>query len=159
MAAKGKSSNPDLGACECDACGGFAAIRRQKTGKQYLYLHCPNCGMDKRSGAKLQAKWEKAIGQNAGENSAIESEIAQPLNTPQIPNEINAGEWMPVEVKQELERINNETKESETNERNSEFNSEKNSIGTSNGRPENGVGFFIIGALAGLAAVAGLRSA
>ena len=38
-----KSNNPDLGAVECDGCGGFAAVRQQKTGKKYLYLHCKNC--------------------------------------------------------------------------------------------------------------------
>ena len=159
MATKGKSNNPPLGDIECDGCDGFATIRRRSNGRRLLYTHCVNCGMNQMSGAKLQAKWEKAIGQNMGENSAIESEISQPLNTPQVPSEIKVGEWMPAEVKQELERINNETKESETNERNNGIISEKNSIGASNGRPENGVGFFIIGALAGLAAVAGLRSA
>ena len=31
-----KSNNPDLGAVECDGCGGFAAVRQQKTGKKYF---------------------------------------------------------------------------------------------------------------------------
>jgi len=151
-----KSNNPDLGAVECDGCGGFAAVRQQKTGRKLLYLHCKNCGMDKRSGAKLQAKWQKAIGEKPPELPALNSEPA-----PQ--NLSGGGEWIPPEIKNEIERINNETKTSgaNSNERNSEpkprINNEQNSIGTSNGGSTNGFGFFICGAFAGLAAVAGLR--
>ncbi|WP_054200924.1 hypothetical protein [Pseudoalteromonas undina] len=152
-----KSNNPDLGAVECDGCGGFAAVRQQKTGKKYLYLHCKNCGMDKRSGEKLQAKWQKAIGEKPPELPALNSEPA--------PQNLSAGgEWIPPEVKNEIERINNESKTTElekANARTSEpakrINNEQNSISTSDGGVANGFGFFICGAFAGLAAIAGLR--
>ncbi|WP_417437546.1 hypothetical protein [Idiomarina abyssalis] len=158
MAAKGKSNNPPLGVIECDGCGGFATIRRRSNGRRLLYTHCVNCGMNQMSGAKLQAKWEKAIGQNMGENSAIESEISQPLNAPQIPSEIKADEWQPPEVIQAIQSVNNEIKESETNERNNTNSTEKNISGTGDGRASNGFGFFIFGAITGLAAIAGIRA-
>jgi len=53
--------NKNLGDIQCSGCDGVAHVRQQATGKKLLYLYCPNCGMDKRSGAKLQAKWQAAI--------------------------------------------------------------------------------------------------
>jgi len=153
-----KSNNPDLGAIECDACGGFAAIRRQRTGRQLLYLHCKNCGMDKRSGAKLQAKWERAIGEHPPEPEVDLSP------KPQAQLSHGKGEWLPPEIRpqaQQSQALTHETKTSEqgtTNERNSEqpqrIEHEENSTSTSNG----GIGLFIFGAIAGLAAIAGIRA-
>lgn len=54
-------ANENLGDLNCGGCDGVAHVRQQKTGKKLLYLYCPNCGMDKRSGAKLQTKWQAAI--------------------------------------------------------------------------------------------------
>ena len=54
-------ANDNLGDIKCGGCDNTAHVRQQKTGKKLLYLYCPNCGMDKRSGAKLQAKWQAAI--------------------------------------------------------------------------------------------------
>lgn len=162
-----KSSNPDLGAVECDGCGGFAAVRQQKTGRKLLYLHCKNCGMDKRSGEKLQAKWRKAIGEQPPEITAFKSESVPSAQNATVLN----NEWQPREVREEIERINNEAKtqkndsganDSGTNtERNSEskprITSEQNGISTGNGGAANGLAFFAFGAFAGLAAIAGLR--
>ncbi|MCG7551963.1 hypothetical protein [Pseudoalteromonas sp. Of11M-6] len=72
-----KSSNEELGVIECDGCGTFASIRRRKNGKQLLYLHCTNCGLDQRSGANLQAKWAKAINQQPQQPQALQSEISE----------------------------------------------------------------------------------
>ncbi|RZD19840.1 hypothetical protein [Pseudoalteromonas sp. MEBiC 03485] len=153
-----KSNNPDLGAIECDACGGFAAIRRQRTGRQLLYLHCKNCGMDKRSGAKLQAKWERAIGEQQPEPEVDLS----PKPLAQLSHD--KGEWLPPEIRpqaQQPQALTHETKTSEqgtANERNNEsaqrIEHEKNDTSGSNG----GLGLFIFGAIAGLAAIAGIRA-
>ncbi|MEQ3528734.1 hypothetical protein [Pseudoalteromonas sp. XMcav11-Q] len=75
-----KSTNEELGVIECDGCDSFASIRRRKNGKQLLYLHCKNCGLDQRSGANLQAKWAKAINQQHQQPQALQSKISEPEN-------------------------------------------------------------------------------
>ena len=55
------SEKPSLGQTACDGCDGLAHIKRKATGKKLLYLHCPNCGLDQRSGKLLQQKWQTAI--------------------------------------------------------------------------------------------------
>ncbi|MCS6180956.1 MULTISPECIES: hypothetical protein [Shewanella] len=50
-----------LGHIECDGCGQAANIKKVGNSKALLYLHCPNCGLDRRSGAMVQAKWQAAI--------------------------------------------------------------------------------------------------
>ncbi|PLT23520.1 hypothetical protein [Pseudoalteromonas sp. MelDa3] len=159
-----KSSNPDLGALGCDGCGGFGVVRQQKTGRKLLYFYCENCGMDKRSGKLLQAKWRKAIDEQPPEMPALNSE-------PVKQEVASGGEWMPQEVKNEIERINNEAK-TKTNDsgandsgtitkRNGEpsqrIENETDRFSSSHARPSNGFGFFIFGAFAGLAAIAGIR--
>ncbi len=115
--------------------------------------------MDKRSGEKLQAKWRKAIGEQPPEITAFKSEPAPSVQNATALN----NEWQPREVREEIERINNETKTSgaNNNERNSEpkprITSEQNGISTGNGGAANGFTFFAFGAFAGLAAIAGLR--
>ncbi|MCS6211260.1 hypothetical protein [Shewanella baltica] len=49
-----------LGQIECDGCGQNAGIKKISN-SPLLYLHCKKCGMDRRSGAALQAKWQAAI--------------------------------------------------------------------------------------------------
>jgi len=49
-----------LGHIECDGCGQNAGIKKISN-SPLLYLHCKKCGMDRRSGAALQAKWQAAI--------------------------------------------------------------------------------------------------
>lgn len=153
MAIKGKSNNPDLGVIECDGCDAFAVIRRRANGKRLLYEHCPNCGMNQKSGAKLQAKWARAIAkEGGGQSPEIPSFKSEPVHKIES---IETGEWLPEELIKEMERIQNETaKKGECNER---INSEKNPISTSDGKPANGFGFFFFGAIAGVAAIAGLR--
>ena len=56
-----KTDNPSLAKIACGGCDGQADIKRKRTGKKLLYLHCTNCGLDQRSGAKLQARWQGAI--------------------------------------------------------------------------------------------------
>ena len=159
-----KSNNPDLGAIECDACGGFAAIRRQKNGRKLLYLHCKNCGMDKRSGEKLQAKWEKAIGGTVADIPSIEKITVEKQAE-------ESGEWIPQEVRNEIERINHETK-TQTNDsgENDSGTTTKRNGGTaqrienkadntssSNAEPKHGFAWFFFGTIAGIAAIAGIR--
>lgn len=162
MATKGKSANPDLGAIKCDACDGFAAIRRQKTGRQYLYLHCPNCGMDKRSGEKLQAKWEKAISEPNANLSAIDSEVSPSVATENQPlkmqHELKPDEWHPEHVIQAVQSINNETKETETDDESNRTKHETDRSISSNGEPSNGFKYFIAGTITGLFAIAGIRA-
>ena len=153
-----KSNNPDLGVIECEGCDSFAVIRRQRTGKKYLYINCPNCGMDKRSGAKLQAKWERAIGNQQPEPGVDLSP------KPQSQLSHDKGEWLPPEFRPQAQQphaLTHETKTSEqgtANERNIEptqrIEHEKNNTSGSNG----GLGLFIFGALAGFAAIAGIRA-
>lgn len=153
-----KSNNPDLGVIECEGCDSFAVIRRQRTGKKYLYINCPNCGMDKRSGPKLQAKWERAIGEQPAEPEVDLSP------KPQAQLSHDKGEWLPPEIRpqaQQPQALTHESKTSiqgATNERNNEqpqrIEHEKNSPSTSNG----GFGLFIFGAIAGFAAIAGIRA-
>ena len=56
-----KTDNPELAKVACEGCGGEASVKRRANGKRLLYLHCPSCGVDQRSGAKLQAEWQAAI--------------------------------------------------------------------------------------------------
>ncbi|BAJ02163.1 hypothetical protein [Shewanella violacea] len=53
-------SNPILATIECDGCTGDASIKKLNN-SPLLYLHCKTCGMDRRSGKQLQAKWQAAI--------------------------------------------------------------------------------------------------
>jgi hypothetical protein len=160
MAVKKTSNNPSLGAIECEGCDGFATIRRRANGKRLLYTHCENCGMNQMSGAKIQAKWEKAIGESAGETPNINSEPV-PDKSPVL-----ADEWQPREVREQLEQINNETKtgandNAANTDRNSgtgpTINNEQNSFSASHGRAGNGFTFGLFAGLTAIAAVAGLR--
>lgn len=90
--------NKNLGGITCGGCDGGAHIRQQATGKKLLYLYCPNCGMDKRSGAKLQAKWQ----------SAIDGTLPVQANK----TEKQADEWQPEKLdreKSENDEINERT--------------------------------------------------
>ncbi|WP_345857392.1 hypothetical protein [Shewanella algae] len=49
-----------LGYISCDGCGGDAAIKKLGN-SELLYLHCKQCGCDRRSGAMVQEKWQAAI--------------------------------------------------------------------------------------------------
>jgi len=72
-----------LGHIECDGCGQNAGIKKISN-SPLLYLHCKKCGMDRRSGAALQAKWQAAI------------DSPQSLDTAQDPTENQGGvEWSP----------------------------------------------------------------
>lgn len=72
-----------LGHIECDGCGQTANIKKLKN-SPLLYLHCKQCGMDRRSGAALQAKWQAAI------------DSPQSLDNPQDSPENQGGvEWSP----------------------------------------------------------------
>lgn len=158
MAAKGKSNNPDLGGIECDGCGGFAAIRRKSTGRRLLYEHCPNCGMNQKSGEKLQAKWEKAIANPISEQVAINTEIKPVHNTVAPAEKVNAEEWQPAELKQEIERIKNENATTRTAETAKRISNETDTTGTSIGGAKNGFACFAFGLFAGIAAIAGVRA-
>ncbi|GHE87420.1 hypothetical protein [Thalassotalea profundi] len=77
-----KTDNPILGECTCDACGNNAGIKRKRTGKKLLYLHCPNCGLDQRSGALIQAKWQAIIdGVELPSEKAEKIAELQPIST------------------------------------------------------------------------------
>ncbi|KID38051.1 hypothetical protein [Pseudoalteromonas maricaloris] len=89
-----KSTNEELGVIECDGCGTFASIRRRKNGKQLLYLHCKNCGLDQRSGANLQAKWAKAIKQQPQQPQALQSENSE-MQTQVVLHNPAPDEWVP----------------------------------------------------------------
>ncbi|QLE85573.1 hypothetical protein FLM48_11080 [Shewanella sp. Scap07] len=45
---------------ECDGCGNQAAIKKLSN-SPLLYLHCKKCGCDRRSGERVQAKWQQAV--------------------------------------------------------------------------------------------------
>lgn len=164
MASKGKSNNPPLGAIECEGCDGFATIRRRANGKRLLYTHCPNCGMNQMSGAKIQAKWEKAIGVTTADIPSLEKITVEK-------GAAESGEWIPPEVRNEIERINNEakTKTNDSGANDSGTNTKRNGESAQRienetdrtsgcaGKSSNGFGFFIFGAFAGLAAIAGIR--
>lgn len=53
-------ANPVLAEIICDGCGNQASIKKLNN-SPLLYLHCKTCGMDRRSGQQLQAKWQAAI--------------------------------------------------------------------------------------------------
>lgn len=73
-----------LGHIKCDACDQTANIKKVGNSKALLYLHCPNCGLDRRSGAAIQAKWQAAI------------DSPKSLDTAQDPTENQGGvEWSP----------------------------------------------------------------
>ncbi|WP_151201418.1 hypothetical protein [Pseudoalteromonas piscicida] len=142
-----KSANPDLGHIQCDGCSGMAAIRRQRTGRQYLYLHCPNCGMDKRSGHLIQAKWEKAIKGEVSETLATET----PTNQPVITHKPAANEWTPTTTETEQNHDDQQSEAERDNKRNgSEPERKQDDSGTNWGAIGRGV-------FAGLCAVAGIR--
>ncbi|MBQ4844403.1 hypothetical protein [Pseudoalteromonas sp. MMG005] len=75
-----KSTKENLGVIECNACGVFANIRRRANGQKLLYIACPNCGNDQRSGAAQQAKLEKVISTETQQSQAIQSERQEVLN-------------------------------------------------------------------------------
>ena len=79
----------ELGQTECEGCGKTASIKRRSNGKKLLYLHCSGCGLDQRSGANLQAKWQDAI---SGISSAGVT-AATPDNTSTLSD--NKSEWEP----------------------------------------------------------------
>jgi predicted RNA-binding Zn-ribbon protein involved in translation (DUF1610 family) len=49
-----------LGQVECSACGTQANIKERGNSSK-LYLHCPNCGLDQRSGKRQQDKLQAII--------------------------------------------------------------------------------------------------
>lgn len=99
-----KSTNPDLANCTCDGCNGTGHIRQQKTGKRLLYFYCPTCGMDKRSGELLQAKWRKLV-DAANNGEAIEIQRETPRETAPK-NPIQLDEWTP-DYQTKLESMKN----------------------------------------------------
>ena len=48
-----------LGTINCDGCGNQAGIKKLKN-SDYLYLHCPKCGCDRRTGELVQSTWRAA---------------------------------------------------------------------------------------------------
>ena len=102
-------SNPVLGHIECDACDQVADIKQRANGNRLFYLHCKQCGMDNRSGAKLQAKWKAATqAKNPGLNPGPKANFAS-----ETPETDTTAEWQP---DPELEGNHNELTTTNTSE-------------------------------------------
>ncbi|ABV36803.1 hypothetical protein Ssed_2194 [Shewanella sediminis HAW-EB3] len=77
-------ANPILVTIQCDACGGDASVKKLNN-SPLLYLHCKTCGMDRRSGKQLQAKWQAAIDGKSGlpdapeQAESVEGEWSPPV--------------------------------------------------------------------------------
>jgi hypothetical protein len=80
-----------LAEIQCEACQATANIKRRATGKKLLYIHCPNCGLDQRSGGIQQAKLKDAI-------KAVEMSQNEPLElgTQAIESETSE-QWRPTQ--------------------------------------------------------------
>lgn len=78
-----KTDNPILGKTDCTACGGTAHIKRRSNGRNLLYIHCPKCGTDQRSGHLMQDKLEKIV----------KGEAAAPQTIPK--SQPKSDEWHP----------------------------------------------------------------
>lgn len=63
-------ANPELASITCDGCQNPASIKKLNN-SNYLYLHCKKCGMDRRSGEDLQAKWQAAIDQKQTQSDQV----------------------------------------------------------------------------------------
>ncbi|MBU2871977.1 hypothetical protein [Colwellia sp. E2M01] len=83
-------ANESLGLISCSGCNGDAHIKRKKTGKKLLYLHCKNCGLDQRSGKLLQERWQQAI--DGGAALPPEREKSSLINEK---SNNNLNEWEP----------------------------------------------------------------
>ncbi|WP_394131663.1 hypothetical protein [Shewanella maritima] len=81
-----------LACVECDACGGQGVIKKLSN-SPLLYLHCKSCGCDRRSGKRLQAKWNAAIS-----NSALEDDT-QTASNPE------SDEWQPTRQTQSAPQV------------------------------------------------------
>ncbi|KZN46008.1 hypothetical protein [Pseudoalteromonas luteoviolacea] len=147
-----KSDKKDLGAIDCEGCGGIASIRRRSNGKQLLYLHCPNCGLDQRSGAQLQAKWAKAIAKNSqSESLAVVDEITPQQSTA---DQKTAGEWSPALMQNSGDLPNDNT---DTNTESERIEHEQKSDSGSDGRSGNGLAVWLPFVLFGIATVVGIK--
>jgi hypothetical protein len=92
-------ANEIEGYVECEACGNQANIKRKATGKKLLYIHCPKCGLDQRSGDKMQAKL----------NGILKGETL-PAEREEQATETNFEQWKPSEDTHRIEIDENEPK-------------------------------------------------
>lgn len=52
-----KENRPVLGAISCTGCGGAATVHQTARGAgRYLYTRCNDCGVDQRTGARVQTR-------------------------------------------------------------------------------------------------------
>jgi|GEM_PF-2506555 len=82
-----RTANPTLGSVQCD-CGQLADVKQARRGKgRYLYSHCPECGIDQRTGARVQAHlWAATVWRNGLKPSEPPPNVrAQPQTTEQEP--------------------------------------------------------------------------
>ncbi|MBY5920409.1 hypothetical protein [Ferrimonas balearica] len=80
-------ANPAIGKLRCNTCDDVAEVRQQCNGERLLYTICPNCGMDRRSGAKVQAMWRE---QMVGVDDELPEGSAESGETPE-------NTWLPDE--------------------------------------------------------------
>jgi hypothetical protein len=121
-----KTNNPSLGKIACDGCNELADIKQRQNGQKLLYLHCKQCGLDQRSGANLQAKWQAAINGEPEQplitEKPLEIQLSDTKTLSEITTEIteNSGdEWQP-ENNQSI--INNQMSEVSSNDDSSRAN-------------------------------------
>lgn len=75
----------------CNSCGNIAALKQIKNSAN-LYMHCKECGCDRRTGKGIQKKWQNAI-------AGIMPDL--PENNPETKSELSeaetldAPEWKP----------------------------------------------------------------
>ena len=115
-----KTDNASLANIVCNGCNGQANIKRKRTGKKLLYLHCTNCGLDQRSGEFLQKKWQHAIDGISEITSEVVTEVDSELSKPTTETisetiaESSEQEWQPTKNNQlsgvDSDSINEQTR-------------------------------------------------
>lgn len=91
--------NEQLASIECVACGcAEAAIKRRKNGKRLLYIHCPKCGTDQRSGAKLQADLERRVSAALKGETPPTAANDEPTPAPMVAEIAELEEWQPEQI-------------------------------------------------------------
>lgn len=100
---------------ECNGCEGVANIKQRANSKNILYLHCPTCGLDQRTGKKIQAFWRGIVdGSGTVEQAIKPAQHAPKQEQEESEPEPELSDWKP---DQQTQKITNDAEHQECEKR------------------------------------------
>lgn len=81
-----RQDRPVVGTMQCETCNSQATLHETARGtrKALLYVRCPECGCDQRTGAKIQAHWRQTMTARPGYEHLTEPK-PEPVEQPEEP--------------------------------------------------------------------------